>query len=83
MNTEKCGNCVHFWPLQKALPKGGTKKLTRGHCLKRSVFPKNKPGKPVYPPGAIIKDLPFNRGQPHIVHKDDTVPTCTSAEVKP
>lgn len=82
MNTNKCKECQFFWRLEKGKRKGGTIQLTRGHCLKRSVFPKNKPGNPVYPPGAIVEDLPHHQGKPHIVHEDDVVASCTLFKVK-
>lgn len=76
-NKKPCGTCKFMWPLQKGKRGGGTIPLTRGHCLKRSVFPANRPGKHVYPPGAIIKDTPNNVVIPYLVRKDQVVEHCT------
>jgi hypothetical protein len=48
--------------------------------LARSKYAKNKPGKPVYPPGAIIEDLPFNRHRIEVVNDDTVMPSCTAAK---
>jgi hypothetical protein len=80
--TITCGNCGLFWPLQKGLKKGGTKALPHGYCLKHSIFPKNKPGKPVHPPRANIQDLPHNRAKTIMVHNDTDASHCTFFEEK-
>ena len=74
--NKACGTCVHFYPLQKVKSKGGFIDLPRGYCLGKSVFAKNKPGKPVHPPGAKTEDLPYGRSKTVVVHKDDVVPNC-------
>jgi len=79
-NKKPCGTCKFMWPLQKGMRGGKTSSLTRGHCLKRSVFPKNRPGNHVYPPGAIVKDTPNNTIQPYIVRTDEVVEHCTTHE---
>ena len=81
MPNNKCGDCQSFWPLQKGLKQGGTKPLQHGYCLKKTIFPKNKPGNPVYPPKATVQDLPYNRAKTHIVHTDDNATNCAFYEV--
>lgn len=76
-NTKPCGTCKYMWALQKGLRGGKVAPLKRGHCLKRTIFPKNRPGKIVYPPGAIIKDTPNNVIQPFLVRADQIIPHCT------
>lgn len=76
-NNQTCGTCKYMWPLQKGMRGGKVMSLTRGHCLKRSIFPKNRPGKHVYPPGAILKDTPNNVIQPYLVRADQVVEHCT------
>jgi len=76
-NKNPCGECKFMWPLQKGKRGGMVQKLARGYCLKRTIFPKNRPGKHVYPPGAIIKDTEHDRLKPYIVRKDQIVQHCT------
>lgn len=76
-NTKTCGTCKYMWPLQKGKRGGSTVTLARGQCLKRTIFPKNRPGNYVYPPGAIIKDTPNNVIESYIVRADQIVPHCT------
>jgi len=81
-NTKTCGTCKFMWPLQKGKRGGDTVSLSRGHCLKRSIFPANRPGKHVYPPGAIVKDTPNAVIVPFIVREDQVVEYCTSYKEK-
>jgi len=78
MNDKPCKQCRSYWPLVKPTKEDVPVKTNRGHCLKKSIFPKNKPGKIVYPPGAILQDLPHGRGKPYIVKDDEVVVTCTA-----
>jgi len=81
-NNKSCGSCKFMWPLQKGMRGGKTASLTRGHCLKRSVFPKNRPGNHVYPPGAILKDTKNNVTIPFLVRSDQVVEYCSYYEEK-
>lgn len=56
-NTKPCGTCNNYWALEQGLRSGKRRMLTQGYCLERSVFAKNKPGNPVYPPRAKVGDL--------------------------
>lgn len=76
-NKNPCGQCKYMWPLQKGQRGGQTRTLTRGYCLKRTIFPKNRPGKHVHPPGAIVKDTPNAVIKPYIVRKDQVIQHCT------
>jgi hypothetical protein len=58
MATEACENCSLYWEIMRALAKGGQRKTGRGHCLDRSVYASNAPGKPTYPPRANTAALP-------------------------
>jgi len=77
MSTEPCKNCKSFWALKKREKNGTMKDLNRGHCLKRSIFPANKPGGPVYPPEAIIQETKHNVIKAHIVKDTDVVSSCS------
>lgn len=76
MNRIPCGQCEKYWAIQKGLRGGATTPLTRGHCLARSLYPKNKPGNPVYPPGAKVVELPNNVAKLVVVHENQIVTTC-------
>jgi len=78
MSDKECGKCKYFYPLKKVDRKGGLRDLTRGYCLAKSVFAKNKPGKPVFPPGAVTKELPYGRSKPEIVMTTQVVKDCPS-----
>lgn len=58
MNMKPCGECSAFFPLEKGLKGGHRKPLCHGYCLKKSKFASNKPGDPVYPPRAVVTELP-------------------------
>jgi hypothetical protein len=58
MNTKPCGQCIHYHPLEKGTKGGERRPLSYGYCLKKSVFASNKPGDPVYPPKAVVAELP-------------------------
>lgn len=82
MSKEPCKKCEFYYPLQKVVANRKTKTatmidLTRGYCLKRTVFAANKPGNPVYPPHAEVQDLPHNRAKVKLVLRDEVVPSCT------
>jgi len=84
-NQIPCGKCLLYHPLLKPLRRkeGGFKNLKRGHCLDRTIYAKNKPGKPVYPKYAKVKELPFGRHQVVMVKPDEVVPFCTAVKEKP
>jgi len=71
-----------MWPLKKGKRGGGTVDLSRGHCLKKTIFPKDRPGDLVYPPGAIIKDTKNDMIIPFLVRNDQIVPHCTDHQEK-
>jgi hypothetical protein len=77
-----CGKCVHFCPIQ--IPTGaGTKRMTgQAHCLAKSIYAKNKPGDPVFPPGAKTADLQFARHQITVVRHDQRSPNCMDYKKK-
>jgi hypothetical protein len=83
-NTLPCGRCALYHPIMKPLRKkeGGFKDLKRGHCLDRTVYASNKPGKPVYPKKAKVRELPFGRHQVALVRVEQVVPHCTAAKEK-
>lgn len=81
-NSLPCGECEHFWAIQKGVRGGTTTPQSRGHCLIHSVYPKNKPGNPVFPPGAKLKDIPGNVAKVKVVHKDNIELSCKDATPK-
>ena len=78
-NQLLCGKCEKFWAIQKGTRDGGFIPQSRGHCLARSVYPKNKPGNPVFPPGAKVEDLPNNVSKVFVVHQSQLEPSCKDA----
>lgn len=74
-NDKECQTCMKYWPLEKGLPKG-TKQLTRGYCLAKTIFPKNRVGDRVYPPRARIEDTPNDMIKAKIVRAKEIVPSC-------
>lgn len=58
MNTKPCGQCNGYHPIEKGSRGGERRPLAYGYCLKKSIFASNKPGQPVYPPKAIVAELP-------------------------
>ena len=77
----KCKECVHYHEIRKPLKKkeGGSKSVHKGHCLKRTIYASNKPGNPVYPPGAIVQVLPYGRHKINIVNEEQIVVGCIHA----
>ncbi len=80
-NTIPCGECTLYHAIVKPHRDGkGSTDTKKGHCLDRTVYAKNKAGNPVYPPGAKVADLPYNRHQ-IVLHRDaEIVPHCTAAK---
>jgi len=81
-NKLKCGDCENFWPIMKGTRDGSFIPQTRGHCLARSVYPKDKPGEHVFPPGARIKELPNNVAKVVVVHRNQVETSCNHANKK-
>jgi len=82
-NTIQCGKCTRYHAIIKPHRNGkGSTDTLKGHCLEHTVYALNKPGKPVYPPGAMVKDLPYNRHKIALRRSDEIVPQCTSAKNK-
>jgi len=76
MATKSCGTCKYYWALRKVQKNAPPKKLHSGPCLKRSVYPKNKVGDHVFPPGAIVEELPTMQAKIFMVHENDIITTC-------
>lgn len=81
-NKLPCGKCDLYYPVQRPTPKGGFKSLGHGHCLDRTIYAKNKPGHPVYPPRAKVEDRPYGQHQVAVVQENETVPGCTAAKAR-
>ena len=83
-NTIKCGDCIRYHEMRKPLRSGkGYTRLMRGHCLAKSIYAKDRPGNPVYPPGAKIETLPHNRHQIVVVRDENVESGCTDATGRP
>lgn len=80
-NNLRCEQCVHYYPVQRRTKKG-FKSLGYGHCLNRTVYASNRPGKPTYPPRSKVAELPYGRHQIALVQKREIVPNCTAAKEK-
>lgn len=82
-NTIQCGKCTRYAAQVKPQPGDKPPKpLHRGHCLARTIYAVNKPGNPVYPPGAKTEELPYGRHQIFSVRNAQLVPNCTAAVAK-
>lgn len=81
-NEMQCKDCTHYFPQRKPKPNGGFKELGYGHCVAKSIYAKNKVGKPIYPPGAVIKELPFAQHIITIVKSGEIVPLCSQAKAR-
>lgn len=78
-NQIPCGECQRYHAIIKPHRNGKRSTDTgKGHCLEHTVYAKNKPGNPVYPPHAKVEDLPYNRHRIAIRRKDSVVPHCTA-----
>jgi hypothetical protein len=77
-----CGNCTHFHSIRIPTGKGTTRETNQAHCVAKSVYAKNKPGNPVYPPGAKIADLPYAAHKITIVRRDQREPNCMDFKKK-
>ena len=77
----QCQECSHYHELRKPLrrKRGGSKSLRKGHCLKRSVYASNKPGNPIYPPGAVTEERKYAQHKITVVSEDQIVPGCIYA----
>ncbi len=82
-NTNPCSECNLYFALVKPHRDGkGSTDTKKGHCLDKTVYAKNKPGKPVYPPHAKVADLPFNRHTIVLRRADDVVKSCAAFVLK-
>lgn len=83
MATDKpCNECAEFWALERENKKGEVKKLSRGYCLPRCVFPKTWIKKKVLPLKARVDDIPDDRAVIKLVHQDDIVVGCLHRKEK-
>jgi hypothetical protein len=76
MAMKPCGECKHYWAVRKAERNKVPRKLHSGPCLKRSVYPSNRVGDIVFPPGAILENLPNMRAKIFMVHESQVMTTC-------
>lgn len=75
-------DCQHYWPITKQAKSGATTVLTRGHCLAKSLYAKNAPGKPVYPPKAKLEDLPNGTSKVVLVIGEEDTNGCLTFKEK-
>ena len=71
-----CGDCTRFHPITVPAGKGSSRETNQGHCLAQSVYAKNRPGNPVFPPGAKTEDRPYAQHQIVVVRRDQKSPEC-------
>jgi hypothetical protein len=77
-----CGECMYFYPIQIPTGTGSQRETDQAHCLAKSVYAKNKPGNPVFPPGAKTADLQFAQHQIVIVRRKQHSPNCMDYKKK-
>jgi len=76
-NTNKCGDCTEYHAIIKPHRSGGKSTNTRkGHCLDQTIYAGNKPGNPVYPPGAKVQELPYGRHKIVLRREDEVCKHC-------
>jgi hypothetical protein len=71
-----CGQCVHFNPIKLPTATGTLRTTHQAHCLAKSTYASNKPGNPVYPPGAKTAELTYAQHQITIVYAEQNEPNC-------
>jgi len=76
MTDNTCENCIHFWPIKIPTGKGHSKETNQAHCLAQTIYAKNKPGNPVYPPKAKTADLPYAKHHVVIVRREQSASDC-------
>jgi len=79
-NNIPCGQCANYHALMKPVKKGGTISLKRGHCLIRTIYASNKPGKNIYPPGAKTEEREFGQHKIELVTEAEVRPYCSDAK---
>lgn len=77
-----CGGCTHFYSIRVPTGRGGARETEQGHCLAQSVYAKNKPGNPVFPPGAKTEELPYAQHKIVIVRRKQKSPQCITYQKK-
>jgi len=82
MATKPCNTCKYYWAMRKVQKNAPPRKLHSGPCLKRSIYPKNRVGQQVFPPHAIVEDLPTMQAKIFMVREDDVITTCPWWEKK-
>lgn len=80
-NTTPCGKCQRYSELFRET-KAGPRSQHKGHCLQYTVYASNKPGQPVYPVGATVRDLPFGRHKIKLVREDVIIASCAFVKEK-
>lgn len=78
MTNENCGSCEMYWEVKRATTGGLFKDTGRGHCLARSIYASNAPGKPTYPPKGQLEATPDRCSKVVVVQSKETVPGCIS-----
>lgn len=76
MASKPCGTCGFYYAVRRVQKNAAPRKLHSGPCLKRSVYPKNRVGEHVFPPGAVLEDLPTMQAKVFMVHEDQIMTTC-------
>lgn len=76
MATKACGECKHYWAMRRVQKNQPPRKLHSGPCLRRSVYPKNRVGEHVFPPGARLENLKDFRAKVFMVREDQIMSTC-------
>jgi hypothetical protein len=78
-NLKPCRACKLYHAIVKPHRNGkGHTDTKKGHCLDKTIYAKNKPGKPVYPARAKVKDLEFGRHEIVLRRDNEIVPHCTA-----
>jgi hypothetical protein len=75
-NTEHCGKCKNYYVHFRRDNKGDKKELLTAHCLATTIYARNRPDNPVFPPGANLKDMPYGRHEVTIVRRDMVKLNC-------
>ena len=76
MANENCGNCEMYWEIKRATTGGAFKDTGRGHCLAKSIYASNAPGKPIYPPKGKLEETLDRCSKVVVVQAKEIVVGC-------
>jgi len=78
-NTKPCGECNLYHAIIRPHRNGkGSTDTRKGHCLDKTVYASNKPGKPIYPVRAKTAVLPYHQHRIVLRRADQVQANCVA-----